>query len=110
MSSFAPRGHAKLDPQKPTAFAICDRCGFLYCHRDLAFQMEWHGNVIRSTGHLVCPTCLDTPNPTLRPVKLPPDPVPVFNPRSEPVHKHTRRWPGEPFSQPYEGLPDIPEE
>ena len=109
MGGFAPRGHAKLDPRSPSAFAICDRCGFLYNHRDLTWQLEWFGNVIRSTRNLVCPTCYDEPNPTLQVVKLPPDPEPIMNARAEPVHKHVRRWPGEPFPQPYEKLTDIPD-
>jgi hypothetical protein len=110
MGSFAPKGHAKLDPQRPSAFAICERCGFLYNHRDLTFQMAWFGNAIRSTRWLVCPKCDDVPNPQMQAYKLPPDPVPIANPRAETPHKHVRRWPGEPFPQPYEGLPDIPEE
>jgi hypothetical protein len=50
--------------------------------------MQWHGNQIRKTGFLVCPTCQDMPNPTMRPIKLPADPVPILNPRSEPMHCH----------------------
>jgi hypothetical protein len=83
MGSFAPKGHAKLDPQRPSAFAICERCGFLYCHRDLRWQTEFRGREVRRSGHLVCPTCFDLPNPTLKPVVLPADPVPILNPRAE---------------------------
>lgn len=85
MSSFAPRGHAHLDPQRPSAFAICDMCGFLYNRRDLKAERQFHGRELRNTGHLVCPTCWDAPNPTLRPIVLPPDPVPIYQPRSEPT-------------------------
>jgi hypothetical protein len=88
MGSFAPKGHARVDPQRPSAFAICDCCGFLYNHRDLRWDMQWHGQQIQKTGFLRCPTCVDVPNPTLRPIKLPPDPVPILNPRSEPLHCH----------------------
>ena len=109
MGGFAPKGRARLDPQHPAAFAICDRCGFLYNHRDLQFQPEWHGTKILAIRHLVCPKCLDEPNMTLKAVKLPPDPVPILNPRAERTHEHKRRWPGEPFPQPYEGV-DIPED
>jgi hypothetical protein len=110
MGGFAPKGHAKVDPQRPSAFAICDRCGFLLNHRDLKWDTQFHGKEIRPTGYLVCTSCNDVPNPTLRPIVLPPDPTPILNPRAELVHKHVARWPGEPFSQPYEGLPDIPDE
>ena len=67
MGSFAPKGHARLDPQRPSAFAICDQCGFLYLHRELKWAVQWMGNQVRKTGFLVCPTCWDQPNPTLRP-------------------------------------------
>jgi len=83
MGSFAPKGHASVDPRSPSAFAICDRCGFLYNHRDLKWEVQWRGRQIERTGYLVCDTCWDTPNPTLRPIVLPPDPVPILNPRSE---------------------------
>ena len=83
MGSFAPKGHASLDPQRPSAFAICDICGFLYLHRDLKWVVQWMGNQVRKTGHLACPTCWDQPNPTLRPKVLPADPVPILNPRTE---------------------------
>src|SRR5207344_1377258 len=88
MGSFAPKGHAKVDPQRPAAFAICDRCGFMYNHRDLQWDSQYMGRFITRTGFLVCEACNDRPNPTLRPIVLPPDPVPILNPRSEPVHCH----------------------
>jgi hypothetical protein len=109
MGSFAPKGHARVDPQRPAAFAICERCGFQYNHRDLIWDTQYHGRQIRRTGFLVCKSCNDIPNPTLRPMVLPPDPVPILQPRTEQIHKHARRWPGEPFPLPYEGLTDIPE-
>jgi hypothetical protein len=84
MGSFAPKGHAKVDPQRPSAFAICERCGFQYNHRDLRWQTEFRGREVRRTGFLVCQTCFDLPNPTLKPVVLPADPVPILNPRREP--------------------------
>jgi len=83
MGGFAPKGHAKLDPQHPAAFAHCEMCGFLYNHRDLKWEVQWMGNEIRRTGHLVCPRCWDVPNYTLRAKTLPADPVPILNPRKE---------------------------
>lgn len=88
MSGFAPRGHAKLNPASPAAFAICDRCGFMYCHRDLRWDQQYRGKYLQKTGFLVCDSCFDVPNPTLRPIVLPPDPVPIMNPRREQEHCH----------------------
>jgi hypothetical protein len=83
MGGFAPKGHAKLDPQHPAAFAHCDRCGFLYNHRDLKWDVQYQGRYVERTGFLVCDSCNDIPNPTRRPIVLPPDPVPILNARSE---------------------------
>jgi len=85
MGSFAPRGHAQLDPQHPRAFGICDTCGFMYNHSDLKWGVQWHGRELRRTGFLQCPTCWDKPNPSLRALTsgLPADPVPLLNPRAE---------------------------
>jgi hypothetical protein len=83
MGSFAPKGHAKLDPQRPAAFAICEMCGFQYCNSDLKWEVQWTGMEVRRTGHLVCPTCWDAPNYSVRSKSLPPDPVPILNPRTE---------------------------
>ena len=85
MGSFAPHGHAQVDPQRPSAFAICDQCGFLFNRSALRWETEYYGKEVRRTGHLVCNACFNLPNPTLRPVKLPADPDPVWQPRSEPT-------------------------
>src|SRR6516164_1137483 len=82
MGSFAPHGHARIDPHHPRALGFCDLCGFMYVHSDLRWEVQWKGNKIQKTGFLVCPTCFDMPNPTLRPKVLPPDPVPILNARS----------------------------
>lgn len=83
MGNFAPKGHAHVDPQHPAAFAICDMCGFMYNHRDLKWEVQIAGTQTRRTGFLVCPTCWDKPNPNMRVVVLPADPVPILNPRPE---------------------------
>lgn len=80
---FAPKGHARLDPQHPSAFAICDQCGFLYNHKDLRWEVQYFGTQIQRTGFLVCPTCWDEPNPQLQPKSLPADPKPILNPRRD---------------------------
>lgn len=84
MGSFAPHGHARLDPRSPKAFGLCDICQFLYLRSDLRPQTQWMGNEIRPTGFYACPTCLDVPNPQLRPKSLPADPVPILQPRRDP--------------------------
>jgi len=89
VGGFAPKGHARLNPLSPRAFAICDRCGFLFNHDALQWDMQYQGRFLQKTGFLVCNSCNDTPNPTLRPIILPADPVPILNPRAEPMHCHT---------------------
>lgn len=88
MVSFAPKGHATVNPQRPSAFAICDRCGFQYNHRDLRWDVQYAGKFVRRTGFLVCDTCWDVPNPTMQPFVLPPDPVPILNSRAGRTHVH----------------------
>ncbi len=70
-------------PSSPKAFAICDRCGFLYNHEDLNWQMQWAGDTLINQQILVCNPCLDVPQDQLRSLTLPPDPEPVSNPRPE---------------------------
>ena len=60
----------------------------MYNHRDLVWDTQYMGRFVKRTGFLVCESCNDRPNPTLRPIVLPPDPVPILNPRSEPMHVH----------------------
>jgi len=91
MGGFSPKGHARVDPAKPQAFGICDCCGFLYLRAELYGQVAWMGNQLRQTGFLHCSTCLDVPNPTVRPIKLPADPPPVFNPRPDKPQPTTSR-------------------
>lgn len=49
----------------------------------MQFQYEWRGQSLQSTGFLVCQRCLDIPFIQNRPLILPPDPVPIENPRFE---------------------------
>ena len=60
---------------------MCDRCGFVYNHADLHWQMEFRGPVLQNVRILVCHRCLDKPQEQLRAIVLPSDPVPVFQPR-----------------------------
>lgn len=76
-------GRAQVDPDNPAAFAVCDRCGFWYNHRDLRWQHQWIGPQLHNLRILVCERCLDEPSEQLRTVILPPDPVPILNARPE---------------------------
>lgn len=74
-------GKARVDPRKPRAFGASDFSGFVYNRKDLIRQMEWAGTSLIWTGMLV-PACeADKPQPQLKAIRLPPDPVPVVNPR-----------------------------
>lgn len=76
-------GRAITNPEHPRAFAVCDNCQFWYNHHKLKWQREWQGTQIINKGFLVCQDCLDKPNPQLKARLMPPDPVPIANPRPE---------------------------
>ena len=76
-------GRAVTNPEHPRAFAVCDNCRFWYNHHMLRWQREWSGTQIINKGFLVCQECLDRPNPQLKARLMPPDPVPIANPRPE---------------------------
>lgn len=78
-----PHGRAKVNASNPRAFAICDRCGFLYNHKDLRWQYDYRGRNLANLRILVCDTCFDDPQPQLKPRILPPDPMPILNARTE---------------------------
>src|SRR6185503_3324276 len=81
---WRPHGRATVDPSNPNAFGVCDRCGLWYNLKDLVSQPVWAGPRLMNKRILVCTaTCLDVPNEGLRTIILPPDPVPVRNPRPE---------------------------
>jgi hypothetical protein len=76
-----PHGRAQIDPRHPRALAVCDRCGGLVNHDTLQWQFRWRGPRLQNIRLLVCPPCYDTPNEQERTFVLPPDPVPIANPR-----------------------------
>ena len=78
-----PHGRANIDARRPQALAVCDRCGFLFNHVDLKWQYQWAGAKLQNIMRLVCQDCLDIPQEQLRSIIIPPDPVPVLNPRPE---------------------------
>lgn len=77
------RTDAPADPENPRARGMCDRCSQVVFHDQLQWQMEYRGNKLMRTGVLVCPRCIDKPQPQDRTVILQPDPVPVKDPRPE---------------------------
>lgn len=71
-----------VDPAAPEPYGICDRCSFRYHHSHLRWQFDWRGNALINLQILVCRECEDEPQENgRRPVILPPDPVPVKDPR-----------------------------
>ena len=78
-----PHGRFKVDRTNPRARGVCDRCGFQYQLMDLRWQYEWAGPRLQNLRLLVCETCLDKPQPNIKTIVIPPDPVPVLNPRPE---------------------------
>lgn len=56
----------------------------LFNLRDFSWQFDYRGQQLQNLKILVCQTCLDQPQEQLRPLALPPDPVPVQNARPEP--------------------------
>jgi hypothetical protein len=82
--AYASRvGRARVSSKNPQALAICDRCGFVYNHVDLAWQFDWGGASLINKRILVCQPCNDTPQNQLRAIVLPADPTPIMNPRTE---------------------------
>ncbi len=75
-------GRARVSARDPRAFAICDRCGFLYNHHTLSFQFEYAGAGLYNTQMLVCGRCYDTPQAQLKSINIPADPLPIMNPRT----------------------------
>jgi hypothetical protein len=78
-----PHGRARVSARSPRAFAICDRCGFLYNHVNLQWQYDWAGASLINKRILVCDTCNDVPQQQLRAIVVPADPVPIQNPRTQ---------------------------
>lgn len=84
MSVSGSHGRARVDPEHPVAFAICDRCGAVLNRTDLLQQHQWRGSALHNLRLAVCEDCLDRPSMFLRATVLPVDPGPIFNARPEP--------------------------
>lgn len=75
--------HASIDRNRPSALGNCDRCDMTYLHRDLSWQFQWSGPRLQNIRILVCPSCKDEPQMQLRTILIPPDPLPILNPRQD---------------------------
>ena len=87
--------HASVNSGSPRALGTCDRCGCVYNYHNLQWQFDWRGPKMQNLQILVCPTCYDRPQEQLRTILIPPDPVPIMNPRPDP-----HMWMGQSSSPP----------
>lgn len=76
-------GRAVADQTNPKAFAVCDRCCNWFNRDALRFQYDWRGPRLQNLYIMVCSQCYDKPFQHYRPIIVPPDPVPVRNPRPD---------------------------
>lgn len=76
-------GKARVDPNNPQAFGVCDRCSFWFNLVNLGYQREWRGPRLVNTRARVCAACMDKPFIFNKPIIYPPDPVPVRDPRPQ---------------------------
>lgn len=81
--AWARSGRARISRTNPEARGVCDRCGFMYSLNYLRYQYQWAGTKLQNLRLRVCDTCMDVPQEQLRAIILPPDPVPVMDPRPE---------------------------
>lgn len=81
--AWHPSGRARVSASRPQALAICQRCQFTYNLVDLRPVVQWAGVKLQSYDILVCRSCWDVPQENIRVIIIPPDPVPVLNPRPE---------------------------
>jgi hypothetical protein len=82
--TYRPHGkHVRIDEDMPQALGICDYTGFVHNRVDLVRQMEYRGNALVWTGFYVGKSYADKPNEQLKPPILPPDPVPIREPRMQ---------------------------
>lgn len=82
MGYASKQGRTRIDPRSPSASGQCDRCGFLYNHNHLRWQLDYSGAGLYNLRILVCQTCYDTPQQQRKAIVLPPDPLPVLNART----------------------------
>lgn len=76
--------YAEVDADAPNMWVTCSRCNFIWNADKMQWQYDYRGTSTPvNTRVLVCPKCMDVPQPQLAPLVLPPDPPPTFNARPE---------------------------
>lgn len=81
MGYASKAGRAVASSRNPRAFGQCDFCANWYNRDQLSFQKQWQGTQLVTLNFLVCQRCLDVPQEQLRAITLPPDPLPIQQPR-----------------------------
>jgi hypothetical protein len=56
----------------------------VYNHYQLTWQYQWVATKLQNIRLLTCPTCTDVPQEQLRRIFIPPDPIPIRDPRPDP--------------------------
>ena len=110
MSYASQSGQAKTNPSNPEAFGVCDRCGRWHNLNSLNFQYDWRGTTLQNLWIRVCSDCTDIPQSQLRAIVLPADPVPVWQPRTEPFFEDEETYMGTSGTtiDPETGIPILP--
>ncbi len=78
-----PTSRFTVNPEAPRARGVCDRCGQMWQHSKLTWQFQWVGPRLQNLRFLVCPECYDKPQPNIRTIVIPADPIPIMNARPE---------------------------
>ena len=81
--AYRPHGHAFVNPNAPSAWGRCDRCGWIFNHKALRFQFDFRGPQLQNLRFLVCDKCYDKPQAQLKPIMVSQDPVPILNARPD---------------------------
>lgn len=110
MAYASKQGRTRIDSRNPSASGQCDRCGFLYNHSHLRWQMDYSGAGIYNKRILVCEICYDTPQQQLKVIVIPPDPLPVLNARPPDyvdAETNYRVTSGQNYIDPVTGIPVV---
>ena len=78
-----PTGRARVSATRPQAIGLCQRCQFWHQRINLRPQFQWAGPRLQNLELYVCCECYDKPQPALKSIVIPPDPVPVYKPFPE---------------------------
>ena len=57
MAYASKEGRTRINSGSPTASGQCDRCGFLYNHSHLRWQLDYSGGGLYNKRILVCERC-----------------------------------------------------